>query len=115
MRFDGVPRVAGERQRRDLLAGRWPTAARRTRGGAAPAIAQRAQPSVAHARRREPPAGTPSELLALDSRRAARTAAPAPGTRAARSRVVNGDLTFVRQPLLLGHYRVDRGSPAPSA
>jgi len=75
------------------------------RGEAAP-LAPRVRSRPAHA----PPATLPPEstrdVAAQEQRQ--RTAAAAPSGTALRISVINGDLVFVRQPLLLGHYTATR-------
>ena len=95
--------VAGDTTRLERLAG-----AATTRGGGAAAAAA-ARP-VAHVRSRPSrgkpaaaPAETPRSVFELAA--ALPDAAGAPRGAALRISVVNGNLSFVRQPLLVGHYR----------
>jgi hypothetical protein len=53
------------------------------------------------------PVQAEQEILSVDHREPLSTAPPASGT-ALRITVVNGDLTFIHRPLLLGHYRSSR-------
>ncbi len=74
-----------------------------TRGAAAepPVALVRSRPSRTRVVSRPPE--SPREMFALDSRQP--PSGPAAPGAALRITVVNGDLSFVRQPLLLGHYR----------
>ena len=70
--------------------------------GAAPSAAAHARSRPSRTRVVGPPPDNARELLMLDSRQ---PAGPAARGAALQVTVVNGDLTFVRQPLLLGHYQ----------
>ena len=73
-----------------------------TRGAAEPAAAPvRSRPSRTRSVTRPPE--SQREMLALDSRQP--PSGPAATGTALRITVANGDLSFVREPLLLGHYR----------
>ena len=72
------------------------------RGAGAPQIAHvRSRPS--RTRVAGPPPDNARELLTLDSRQP--IAGPAARGAALQVTVINGDLRFIRQPLLIGHYR----------
>ena len=73
-----------------------------TRGAAAPAVAHvRSRPS--RTRAIGPPPNNARQLLTLDSQQPSERA-DARGA-ALKITVINGDLSFIRQPLLIGHYR----------
>lgn len=78
-----------------------------TRGGAAAAEAPLAHVASRPSRGRQLQAGRPAEsmkaLLAAPGEAAAVESAPAGA--ALHVTVVNGDLTFIRQPMMVGHYR----------
>ncbi|MEP6608105.1 MAG: CHAT domain-containing protein [Burkholderiaceae bacterium] len=68
----------------------------------APALTARVRSRPSHHRFAGPPPQSPRELLALECRQPIVSSARSP---ALPITVVNGDLSFIRQPLLLGHYR----------
>ena len=72
-------------------------------GDAAPAAISHVRSRPARARLAAPPPEAMQDVLATSPREA--DTAPERGATKMRVTVVNGDLTFVRQPLLLGHYR----------
>jgi tetratricopeptide (TPR) repeat protein len=78
-------------------------AAPASRGSAgAPVLHVRTRPSRASVSSR--PVQDEQEVLSVDRREASSEGPETPGTRL-HVTVVNGDLTFIHQPLLLGHYR----------
>ena len=93
-----------EKGETDLLSA-LPASASRGAAAEAPRLLIRSRPSRASVSSH--PVQDEQELLSVDSREPSAGGPASPGT-ALRITVVNGDLTFIHHPLLLGHYRSSR-------